>query len=237
VTAETSVVDLRQYTLVPGARDTLIDLFDQHFVESQEAVGIHVIGQFRDLDDPDRFVWLRGFDSLAARGEALPRFYHGPVWQEHRERANATMLDSDDALLLEPIHLGPAYPRYGAPRLDAPAQSVVAVIVAYLAGPITAADRSLADEARACLAESGADVVAMFTTHAAENNFPALPLRDEHVLVWIARCPDDAGYGRYRRTLDASAAWARALDRLGERSNRLPMQQLRLRPTNRSQLR
>ena len=38
------VVELRQYTLRPGARDTLVGLFDEHFVESQERCGMRVIG-------------------------------------------------------------------------------------------------------------------------------------------------------------------------------------------------
>ena len=33
------VVELRQYTLKPGRRETLIDIFDSHFVEGQEAPG------------------------------------------------------------------------------------------------------------------------------------------------------------------------------------------------------
>lgn len=33
------IVELRQYTLRPGQRDALIDLFDLEFVETQEAVG------------------------------------------------------------------------------------------------------------------------------------------------------------------------------------------------------
>ena len=33
------IVELRQYTLHPGKRDVLIDLFDREFVESQEASG------------------------------------------------------------------------------------------------------------------------------------------------------------------------------------------------------
>jgi hypothetical protein len=96
------VVELRQYTLHPGQRDVLISLFDREFVESQEAVGMTVLGQFRDLDDPDRFVWLRGFDDMPHRAEALGRFYGGPIWKAHREQANATMIDSDDVLLLRP---------------------------------------------------------------------------------------------------------------------------------------
>ena len=65
-------------------RDTLIHLFDREFVESQEALGMHIIGQFRDLDNPDRFVWLRGFPDMARRAEALQAFYGGPVWKAPR---------------------------------------------------------------------------------------------------------------------------------------------------------
>src|SRR5229473_21797 len=96
------VVELRQYTLHLGKRDVLIDLFDREFVESQEAVGINVIGQFRDLGKPDRFVWLRGFRDMPSRAQALQEFYGGPVWKAHREAANDTMIDSDNVLLLRP---------------------------------------------------------------------------------------------------------------------------------------
>src|SRR5882724_4235763 len=73
------IVELRQYTLHPGKRDVLIDLFDREFVESQEALGMKVIGQFRNLDNPNRFVWLRGFQDMPSRAQALKDFYGGPV--------------------------------------------------------------------------------------------------------------------------------------------------------------
>src|SRR5437868_9734879 len=96
------IVELRQYKLHPGKRDVLIDLFDREFVESQEALGMKVIGQFRDLDNPNRFVWLRGFRDMPSRAQLLKDFYGGPVWKAHREAANATMIDSDNVLLLRP---------------------------------------------------------------------------------------------------------------------------------------
>ncbi len=61
------VIELRRYTLHPGHREILIRLFDREFVEPQEAAGMRVIGQFRDLSDPDRFVWLRGFTDMSSR--------------------------------------------------------------------------------------------------------------------------------------------------------------------------
>src|SRR6266581_3562723 len=96
------IVELRQYTLHPGKRPVLIDLFDREFIEPQEALGMKVIGQFRDVDNRNRFVWLRGFRDMASRAQALQDFYGGPVWKTHREAANATMVDSDNVLLLRP---------------------------------------------------------------------------------------------------------------------------------------
>src|SRR5882672_4952107 len=72
------VFELRQYTLRAGQCDTLIALFESTLVEPQNAVGAHVAGTFRDLDDPDRFVWLRGFRDMRMRQEALGAFYGGP---------------------------------------------------------------------------------------------------------------------------------------------------------------
>ena len=71
---ECAIVELRQYTLHPGQRDTLIELFEREFIETQEAAGMRVLGQFRDLDDGLRFVWLRGFDSMESRRASLEAF-------------------------------------------------------------------------------------------------------------------------------------------------------------------
>jgi hypothetical protein len=98
------IYELRQYTLHPGRRDTLIELFEREFIRGQEEAGMRLPGTFVDLDDPDRFVWLRAFADMEQRREALTRFYGGPVWQTHRNTANATMIDSDDVLLLRLVN-------------------------------------------------------------------------------------------------------------------------------------
>src|SRR4051794_7767925 len=95
------IIDLRQYTLFPGVRNEFIDLFDREFVETQEAVGMRVIGQFRDLGDPNRFVWIRGFPDMAVRARALKDFYvESEAWKKHSSQARSMMIDSSDALLL-----------------------------------------------------------------------------------------------------------------------------------------
>lgn len=235
-----AVVDLRQYTLHPGHRDTLIEVFDQHFVEGQEATGMHIVGQFRDLDDPDRFVWIRGFDDLSARADALNGFYYGTVWREHAATANATMIDSDNALLLKPLWLGAGYPGRDTyrPPVDAVAPtSVVAGAVYHRGSPDDGFVEYFTDHVVPALTASGAQLVATFETLVAENNFPALPLRDEVVLAWFARFDDDAAYDEHRRRLAASEVWQRqVLPELVCRSVS-PAQELRLRPSARSQLR
>src|SRR6478736_3181951 len=83
------VLELRRYTLQPGRRDEFIELFERCFVEPQEALGMRIVGIFRELDDPDRVVWIRAFPDMPARADALAAFYGGPVWQRHRSAANA----------------------------------------------------------------------------------------------------------------------------------------------------
>jgi len=97
------VLELRRYELRPGARETLIELFERQFVETQEAVGNRVLGTFRDADNPDCFVWLRGFVDMPSRLDALRAFYEGSVWARHKDAANATMIGSDNVLLLRPL--------------------------------------------------------------------------------------------------------------------------------------
>jgi hypothetical protein len=237
MTAAPNVVELRQYTLLPGTRDGLIDLFDQYFVDGQENVGIHVIGQFRDLDDPDRFVWLRGFDTKTARRTALTYFYESPVWLAHRQTATATMSDTDNALLLQPTYLGPRYPRPGESHPSRSTRSLITITIASLASPLTVADHNLGAAIRSELIATGADIIATFASHTEENSFPALPVRQEHVMGWMTGFDSAESGNQHQEHLRRTPGWAGVLDRLAARSNGLPPQHLRLRPTNRSQLR
>jgi hypothetical protein len=252
------VVELRQYTLRPGQRDVLIDLFDREFVESQEADGMAIVGQFRDLDDPDRFTWIRGFASMPARARALASFYGGSAWKAHSARANATMIDSDNVLLLRPATARSGFPPPASARpprrqaaagpapagettaTHAPAApSRVLVTLYYRDRPF---DQAFADffdrQARPVLIAAGATPLACLQTEHAENTFPALPVRTgENVFAWLARFPDPARLDDHLRQIERSADWRdRVLPALSVLITGVP-QQLRLAPTARSQLR
>jgi hypothetical protein len=177
------ILELRQYTLHPGERDVLIELFDREFVETQEALGMHVLGQFRDLDDPDRFVWLRAFPSMPERLSGLSAFYSGPVWRRHAQAANATMVDSDNVLLLRPA--GPTSALSVPAERDTGASGVVYAAICSFDAPLVP---PAADDFVHHLSTYDT-LLGVYVTEPSPNNFPALPVRDEHVLVWFARTP------------------------------------------------
>lgn len=205
------VVELRQYTLRPGQREVLIDLFDREFVETQEAVGMAVMGQFREPAAPDRFVWLRGFADMASRAKGLADFYGGPVWQQHRHVANATMIDSDNVFLLRPAWPGAGLPMrgrrrpVGAVRMARP--GVVDLSVFQLREPASPdLLRFIRDVMAPCLQRAGARSQGWYITEDTPNNFPRLPVREgEIVLVGIAVFDDEAAY----EVFVDSGAWVR----------------------------
>jgi len=206
--ADPQIVELRQYTLRPERREVLIDLFEREFVETQEAAGISLIGLFRDLDDPDRFVWLRGFRDMEQRREALTAFYGGPVWAAHRDAANATMIDSDDVLLLRP----------GANVTSEANGALIAVTVQALEAD---SEARFEGQVRPDLERTGAQVLGWWVTEPAINTFPRLPVREGvRVLVWLATYPDPT----------AHAACLAAVQAGGTKV----LQRLRLEPTTRS---
>jgi quinol monooxygenase YgiN len=236
------IVELRQYTLRPGKRDVLIELFDREFVETQEAEGMAVLGQFRDMDRPDRFVWLRGFTDMASRAQALTSFYTGPAWRAHGAQANATMADTDNVLLLRPVtssgFASSAAERPPAGENALPASRLLATIC-HRDQPFDEAFAGYFDRhVRPVLARAGAQPLACFQTEYAVNTFPALPVRTgENVFIWFTLFSSQTHLSDHLDWLDRPGPWQdQVLPRLSATISSAPCQ-LRLSPTARSLLR
>jgi len=204
------VVELRRYALRPGERNTLIELFDREFVETQEAVGMCVLGQFRDLDDPDSFVWMRGFGDMETRKQALEAFYGGPVWREHARAANATMIDSDNVLLLRPVAgLAVDRSRRATPGTTEDPRGLLAVTTWPLARDTAVEVSALfRDALEPTLRAAGIRVLGTYASEHSENTFPGLPVRqNEEVFVWMSMFRDEAEHARHVRALEQSSTW------------------------------
>lgn len=205
VTDDCAIVELRRYALHPRAREKLIALFDRELVETQEAVGMRVIGQFRDLDVPDSFVWFRGFRDMQGRKAALTSFYGGPEWAAHRDEANGTMVDSDNVFLLRPQASGAGFVLDGCVRVQPGGKPSngghFALTVYHLRRP--AEDGFLdafASRLQPQLAAQGAASVATLITERSANTYPRLPVREgENVLVSVMRLKSSEAYADFRR--------------------------------------
>lgn len=223
------VVELRQYVLHPGARDTLVQVFEDHFIEGQEQAGIRIGGLYLDEDDPDRFVWLRGFTDLDQRLDALQSFYLGPVWKEHRDVANGTMIDSDDVLLLRPT-----VPRH---RTLEPATSAAGRREdrVHVSACVYEADRELeswlSTEFHRTLERLLDTSVATWRSHPGPNEFTNLPVRSDNAFVWTASFPNRHDRERALDRLHTSIVWTREVAPV---LSRTAVQDLNLRPTHRS---
>jgi NIPSNAP len=232
-TNQVAVVELRQYRLVPGRRDEMIAIFERHLLEPQEDVGMRVLGHFRDQGDPERFVWLRGFRDMPSRRAALEAFYNGDLWHEHRDAVNATIVDSDDVLLLRPA-AGSSFEN-GARGPGEPSL-VTATIWSFIEPVSGDTIRLFADEIAPLLRETGATPVALLVTEPSENDFPRLPVREgENVVVSVARFDAAAAYDAHAAALDRTLRWHGLMSALEGRLVGKP-QTLRLTPAARSRL-
>jgi len=234
---EDQVFELRQYTLRGGQRDSLIAIFETNFIDRQNELGAHIVGTFRDLDDPDRFVWIRGFRDMTSRRSALAAFYDGPIWAANRTAANSTMLDSDNVLLLRPSESGAGFRSSSAAPENPP--GVIGATIYYL-GTVDALQftRFFDEMLMPQLITAGAQPIARLVSEVSPNTYTRLPIRErDRAFVWFTRWPsipaEESAVAKFRSLSgwrdSAPEALLPALMQKPER--------LRLAPTLRSPLR
>ncbi|MGD9560890.1 MAG: NIPSNAP family protein [Pyrinomonadaceae bacterium] len=95
------IVEVRSYRIKPGRREEFLKFFEERAVPAQRAFGIQVMGPLIDVENPNKFVWLRSFESLKARDEIKDAFYGGELWKNELEHIAMPMLDSYDVILCE----------------------------------------------------------------------------------------------------------------------------------------
>jgi hypothetical protein len=234
-----AIVELRQYTLHPQHFAPFARMFEDEFLEPLDAAGMTVIGQFRDLDDPNRFVWMRGFADMPRRAAALSAFYDGALWKSRRDAANAHFTDTDNVLLLHPVLGAGIAP--GAPRpAGAAAADSLIVATVYLLRADAAAEfpRWFAAHVLPALAQAGISVDATFETETAANTFPRLPVREgEHAFVWVAHFAQRERGDAALQALAGQAHWHDEIEPALQRQLQGATQVLRLQPLPRSRLR
>jgi hypothetical protein len=132
---------------------------------------------------------------METRARALDAFYSGPLWQGLRNEANATMIDSDDVLLLRPIGSTSWARGERAPigATHVPQSTITCVTYFLRTGSDAAFASAFADEIAPALRDCGADIIATLATEHSPNSYPRLPVREnETVFVALLRFPASA---------------------------------------------
>jgi hypothetical protein len=230
------VVELRRYVTSEGRRGDFIRYFDAYFPEALEQLGAMVFGQFAERGDPDRFTWLRGFVDIQARPVVNAAFYYGPLWREHRAKVNAILPDSDNVLLMRPLHPGRGVVVLPAVDPVVETHGAQGVVVAQLFPVEKGGEEAFAARAERAFAgyeREGVHSAGVLVSLDVPNNFPQLPIRqDGPWLAWLGVCRDDAALQALSRRLDAAE---RELAEGGDL--RGPAERIVMDPTPRSRLR
>ncbi|HWT00308.1 MAG TPA: NIPSNAP family protein [Pyrinomonadaceae bacterium] len=95
------IVEVRGYRIRPGRRAEFIRLFETRAVPALRSHGMKILGPLIDLENPNKFVWLRSFPSLEERERMRDAFYESELWKNELEAIAMPMLESYDVILCE----------------------------------------------------------------------------------------------------------------------------------------
>ena len=95
------IVEVRSYRVKPGRRAEFIKFFEERSIPALRSHGMKVLGPLLDLENPNKFVWLRSFPSLEERDRMKDEFYEGALWKNELEAIAMPMLESYDVILCE----------------------------------------------------------------------------------------------------------------------------------------
>ena len=95
------IVEVRSYRIKPGRRAEFIELFERRAIAAQRSHGMKIVGPLLDLENPNKFVFLRSFPSMEELEQMKAAFYGGELWKNELEAIAMPMLESYDVILCE----------------------------------------------------------------------------------------------------------------------------------------
>lgn len=189
-TTQIGIIELRNYVIKQAMRDSFIHYFEENFIEPQEQLKGHLLGQYRVKGFEDNFCWIRGFKNMSERSAFLPAFYYGPVWNQHKAIANSMLANNDNVYLLNPMVLinDSLSPAKFITRSQLFPGNGIAVVDFYIAN--SKLDQLLKLFSKVYLPlikECGVQKISLWASVLEENDFPRLPVfQDKNLLVTIS---------------------------------------------------
>jgi hypothetical protein len=200
------VLELRSYVTKPGRRDEFISYFETNFIDSQNALGGYILGQFRVEGAADNFFWMRGFNDMASRSRYLPEFYQGAFWRQRRTHVNDMLINNDNVYLLKPLSLSEDGPDTAVNSNEFGKKKGLVVVDYYVANTrLKELVEFFKGRYLPFLKGNGVSTTA-WVSELAENDFPGLPVfQDKNLLVTITPFKDEAEYRLKLKRMNADS--------------------------------
>ena len=92
--------ELRQYQIAQGKMAEFVKFFDEEILPYQQSKGMTCVASYLAEDDPNTFIWIRGFDANLTDTELRTLLYEDPVWVEQfASRVKALLMDRHITLM------------------------------------------------------------------------------------------------------------------------------------------
>ena len=202
------VLELRNYLLQPNTADKFAIYFNKHFVKPMTELNGYTLGQFQIKDVQDRFVWLRGFTDMQARGQFLNDFYiNSSSWKEFGPGANAMMINSDNVYLLRPLTKGntAAMQSESVNSHFLQTGNNITVIDLYVCNSTLDKTIDLFNTSYLpFLTTLHMEDISLWVSEMTANDFPRLPVfQDKNLLVTISNYKNEKEYQAKQKEIDA----------------------------------
>lgn len=190
------VLELRNYLMKPGKRDSFITFFEDNFIKSQNALGGYVLGQYRVKDGENNFFWIRGFKTMQARSKYLPEFYHSEFWKARRNTANDLINNNDNVYLMRALNLSSETADMAFSSNEIGSKKGLTVLDFYVANGRL--DEMISFFRKVYIPFLIGLGISDFTTWEGEtevNDFPGLPVfQDGNLIITISHFTDEKEY-------------------------------------------
>ena len=200
-----SVLELRNYLTKEGQRDKFIDYFENNFTDAQSAKGGYILGLSRVKDADNNFLWMRGYQDMAARSKYLPEFYYSDYWKQRRNKANDMLVNNDNVYLLKPLNFSDV-PKNTVVNSNEFGKSKRLIVVDYYFANTKLKEliAFFKDKYAPFLKNNGTENITYWISELQENDFPALPVyQDKNLLVTITSYHSENEYNNKMRELFA----------------------------------
>lgn len=91
--------ELRQYKVLPGKMKEWVKVMEDEIIPFQVSKGMVITGSFHGEEDDQAYVWMRRFESEAAREKLYAAVYESDFWKNEMAPRIPDYLDRESTVV------------------------------------------------------------------------------------------------------------------------------------------